>query len=281
MNYKLLRPGDGFPSKTPWLRGEVKRLQRTLTEAGYPAGADGYFGSDTEKNLKAFQEDHRLKADGIAGPRVHKALRPHWLKAIAPLLGAIERVLKHFRGDLDWVHLLEGHKGRPYWPKGSSGVTLDPGIDLGYIEPTLFGKLYGGALTEPQMAAVRKAMGLRGKAASAALQASHTLQSVRVSERQAEEIMPYAAKPYWFNIAHRFPSLIQPDTPSAVQTAMLSLAYNRGAGNPALEQLRAPIDAGDWHKLAALIGAMQQSHALEGVRKRRRWEEALIRSGIV
>ncbi len=46
------------------LRGEpVKRLQEKLG-----VDADGIFGGGTEKALKAYQTEHNLAADGIAGP---------------------------------------------------------------------------------------------------------------------------------------------------------------------------------------------------------------------
>ena len=42
----------------------VKRLQAKLG-----IGADGIFGSGTEKAVRDFQKSHGLAADGIAGPR--------------------------------------------------------------------------------------------------------------------------------------------------------------------------------------------------------------------
>lgn len=54
---------------------EVKRLQQALNERGYDAGAeDGIFGTKTREALKRFQEDNKLKADGILGPESQKAL---------------------------------------------------------------------------------------------------------------------------------------------------------------------------------------------------------------
>lgn len=49
----------------------VKEMQKLLTKAGYSLpkfGADGDFGAETLKALKAFQKDHGLKADGKCGP---------------------------------------------------------------------------------------------------------------------------------------------------------------------------------------------------------------------
>lgn len=46
----------------------VEELQLNLSRVGYLTNIDGEFGSDTRNNLKAFQADHSLKADGIYGP---------------------------------------------------------------------------------------------------------------------------------------------------------------------------------------------------------------------
>jgi len=63
---------------------------------------------------------------------------------------------------------------------------------------------------------------------------------------------------------------------ATVQTVLLSLAYNRGSQNGALQILGDPLAAGDWREVARLVGGMQQNHDLVGIRKRRRWEAALI-----
>ena len=51
--------------------GFVEEMQRLLIKAGYELpkyGADGDFGNETLKALKAFQKDHGLKVDGKCGP---------------------------------------------------------------------------------------------------------------------------------------------------------------------------------------------------------------------
>lgn len=51
---------------------EVESAQNILMVAGYELpkfGADGVFGDETETVVKAFQEDHGLKSDGIIGPK--------------------------------------------------------------------------------------------------------------------------------------------------------------------------------------------------------------------
>ena len=59
---------------------------------------------------------------------------------------------------------------------------------------------------------------------------------------------------------------------------LLSLAYNRGAQNQALDLLEDPLATGNWTTVADIIGGMQQDHSLAGIRLRRRLEAALIRS---
>lgn len=53
----------------------VKQLQQKLTSLGYNTkGTDSIFGINTEKALRKFQADHKLKPDGIVGPVTKKAL---------------------------------------------------------------------------------------------------------------------------------------------------------------------------------------------------------------
>lgn len=63
---ETLRPGD---------TGElVQYLQRQLTDVGYSAQDDGEFGSFTEAQLRAFQEDASIPSDGVAGQETWAAL---------------------------------------------------------------------------------------------------------------------------------------------------------------------------------------------------------------
>ena len=199
-------------------------------------------------------------------------------------------VLPGFRGDIGWIHKQEGHRGWPYWPGGASGVTLDPGVDLGSADPELVLGGYRPHLSSQELSAVEAVMGIRGEDAKRVLGISisrttdETLQSVRISRTTATEIFPHVARSYWEAIQARFKGLHHAWTdvavPAEVHTAMLSLAYNRGAHNKALKVLKPAIAEGDWGKLADLVGAMQQNHSLEGVRVRRRAEGELIRSAL-
>lgn len=53
---------------------DVRDLQEVLSALGYPIARDGVFGRQTEAALRAFQRDHGLSMDGIAGPLTRQAL---------------------------------------------------------------------------------------------------------------------------------------------------------------------------------------------------------------
>lgn len=191
-----------------------------------------------------------------------------------------------FRGDLAWIHREEGHAGTAYWPgtaancaSNASGVTLDPGLDLGHADLRLL-DLYREILTPAQLYACRQAAGKTGCAARRHLAGDQVLRSIRFSEAEAVAVMPYLAAPYWAALVRRWPVLDDLDVPEEVQTAFLSLGYNRGPGNPRLGVLDASVRRKAWIAVAAAVGAMQQQHPLAVIRGRRRREAALIRQGI-
>jgi putative chitinase len=64
--HQVIHPGDHNP--------QVQSLQQLLSRLGYrdpnghPLAADGDFGRNTEHAVRAFQRDHGLQVDGVAGP---------------------------------------------------------------------------------------------------------------------------------------------------------------------------------------------------------------------
>lgn len=64
----IISSGSGSFKKESGFSASVRRMQTKLNRLGYDCGtADGYFGSNTEKQVKAFQSDHGLSPDGYAG----------------------------------------------------------------------------------------------------------------------------------------------------------------------------------------------------------------------
>jgi len=252
---------------------EVRSLQRLLDLDQI----DGMFGPGTERAVKRLQKGRGLAQDGIVGPKTWEALGPFVpLSSVDAPAG-----LGTFHGDLDWVHRWEGHAGKPYWPGGRSGVTLDPGFDLRYQTEESLRRHYS-ILRTPQLAVLSACLGLRGHAARDHLRGSpetrdeSVLRGIRISRATADAIFPHVAVEYWQPITKRFRVLDHPDTPGSVQTAMLSLSYNRGPGNKDLQALVNPLATKNWIWLAEVIGGMQQDHPLPGIRQRRRAESELI-----
>lgn len=71
---------------SPALTGlDVLELQERLEELGYgPLAKDGVYGSETVAAVRAFQRDHGLAADGVAGPLTWQALGAGSAPASAP-----------------------------------------------------------------------------------------------------------------------------------------------------------------------------------------------------
>ena len=272
----LLRQKDGLSSGRVWLGSVVKNVQLGLIQAGHPMKTDGQFGPGTLGAVKTFQLNRGLTEGEIVDKSTWNALDNDLQAATAAHTAQVARLLEGFDGDLDWVHQKEGHQGRPYWPGGESGVTLDPGVDLGHASSDLIEELYRSILSEAEMSALREVFGIQGNAANAALKASPVIQAIRVSSDQALEVMPHAAKSYWDAIRGRFDPLSREGTPPSVKTALLSLAYNRGSRNEGLQPLGEPMQSGQWGDAARIIGSMQQDHKLEGIRIRRRQEGLII-----
>ena len=142
-------------------------------------------------------------------------------------------MLNKFTGDLHWVHAREGHAGKPYWPGGQSGVTLDPGVDLGYIDESVFYEMYEDMMNEKQIADVEKILGVKGDQANRMLPGLRSLMKFRISRFQAKHIFPYVADDYWVGALSRWPGLLI--APPCVHTVILSLVYNRGVDNRHLD----------------------------------------------
>jgi hypothetical protein len=197
----------------------------------------------------------------------------------------MQESLTDFRGSTAWIHAREGSGleayGRSaYWPGGQSGVTLDPGFDLGYQTGERLRSYYDPTLTERELAACASVIGLRRQAAKAALHSDtderEVLRGIEIPKDRQQALFAVVAVPYWERICERFPALRDKCTPSPVQTVLLSLAYNRGPNNSDLATLAGPLASESWDEVGWQISQMQQNHDLNAIRLRRRREGALV-----
>jgi GH24 family phage-related lysozyme (muramidase) len=261
-------------------RDAVGKLQDALKRLGYYRHKiDGDFGPKTEDAVCQLQLGAALEVDGIVGPITWAVIEEKLPVADPPEVELPSWVLDGFEGDADWIHKWEGHAGKPYWPGGASGVTVDPGVDLGHIGGDLisiFRDLYGDYLSEDQLDSLLASRGLKGIEAREYLEDDNNtvLHSIRISRAEAGEIFPYALDPYWDATMRRFPSVLT--APPVVHTVMTSLAYNRGPYNPRTSVLRDPLERQDYETLGSVIKSMQQNHQLRGIRRRRKAEGRLI-----
>ncbi|MCG6907434.1 MAG: TIR domain-containing protein [Desulfobacteraceae bacterium] len=184
-----------------------------------------------------------------------------------------------FRGDLGFLLRWEGHAGELRL-KGVS-VQIDPATDLATANPETIRDRYAFILTPDELEAVLSLVGLRGAAVKTAWKANPILQRIRLAPTDVARLVPEVAAPVWQKLVSRFPSLGADATPGNVQTALLSLAFNLGAGNRVWETLSEPILRSDWAAAADVVAsiARQGPHTrYPGLERRRDEEAALLRA---
>jgi GH24 family phage-related lysozyme (muramidase) len=183
-----------------------------------------------------------------------------------------------FRGDLDFLIRFEGHAGTVKLIGNS--VFIDPATDLAFVDRETIEKRYEMLLTPDELDAVLRLVKLKGEPAKQAWTANPILERVRFAEADVARLVPEVAAPFWRQLVARFPSLADDSTPPAAQTALLSLAFNRGMSKRVWGGLADPIARGDWPAAAAAVDAMagEPMHTrFPGLQKRRHQEAALLR----
>lgn len=256
----VLREGDAGRA--------VVHVQHLLASLGYRLSVNERFDAATAAATEAYQRSAGLVPDRAVGPITRRAL-------LADVSSLAESALAGWRGRLGFTSGHEGHRGYPYWPGGASGVTLDPGFDLGRNSQARLLYVYGGLLQATELAVLSTALSVRGPAARE-LARSPALRAIRIESDAAGLRLPAIAGPLWSEIVPACRRLLEPATPSAVHTVLLSLAYN--AGSDDVLRLRETVQAGAWESLAAQLEAMHASQP--ALARRRRAEAALLRAAL-
>lgn len=206
-----------------------------------------------------------------------------------------------FRGNLAWVHNEEGSGLKSYGtsvyypdsrkqPRTKSGVTIDPGLDLGNAAPTLIKEVLNyyneqGLLTVAQYKRLMLAVGFTKADAIEWMEENEWAfkpgkpGGVRFAVRDKHALFVlenYTADDYWIPLVKAMPRLkaIKENyVAEAVHTALLSQSYNRGY-YATIETCRKFVEIGDFGGMAFAIKGLKQS--TESSRGRRRREAALI-----
>jgi GH24 family phage-related lysozyme (muramidase) len=118
----------------------------------------------------------------------------------------------------------ESFVGRPYWPGGFSGVSLDPGYDLGQHTASAFTSDWSPYLPQAAVDALLCAIGVRGQGAGNMIP---TLGSIPIPQTAAMRVFTADSLPqYEQELIDCMPGADQ--LPADVFGALTDLVYNRG-----------------------------------------------------
>jgi GH24 family phage-related lysozyme (muramidase) len=178
----------------------------------------------------------------------------------------------------------EGLDQPSQWPKGSSGITIGIGYDLGFVTEDQFEEDWSPFLSGDEIGRLKNVIGLSGDEAA---QRASEFGDIRIKRPDAEQVFKERTLPlYSQRTEDAFPGLDQ--LPAAVQGALVSLVFNRGAGMTGdsrreMRAVRDAVAAGDLQEIANQIRAMKrlwEGKGLGGLLKRRDAEADLVESAI-
>lgn len=193
--------------------------------------------------------------ENASGPRLEMVLRAH------------EAVIPGFTGSLALLIWEEGWAGKPYQPTISSGLTIDPGIDLSAQTDFTLRRFAEGVFSPAEIEALRGCLGIRGKPV---WQKMMQLPPLKWTPSQAGLMISRLFPIYWAQARVFVPGL--ETAPAPVQTAVASLIWNRGLGVLSLSMRAALL--GDWPWLLWQWEQMGSNPA------RRKREVAYLRKGL-
>lgn len=177
------------------------------------------------------------------------------------------------------------------WPAGASGPTLAVGYDCGYVTAAEAQADWSGIVDDATLAQILRAVGLRGSAAEAFVNANRS--AVTITWPQAESEFKAREVPKWLDRCRA--ALPNFDLlPGECQGSIFSLTYNRGQGgytvsaadDPAgryreMRAIRADMIAKDFAAIPAQILSMQRLWPRGGdLWNRRAHEAALFQKGL-
>jgi hypothetical protein len=190
----------------------------------------------------------------------------------------------------DFLIKVEDVPQHPYWPQGTSGVTLGVGWDAGYHSRAELKEMWA-ALGPDVLARIEEAAGKKGRAAQALIP---ELRVIEIPRSVSIQVLTRSLNEHYYPfVLQLFPGLER--LPAEVQVVFISVVFNRGAsmgGDPdwktakevdrrwEMRRLRVDVEDADMFAIYAHLGTMKRLWETSGPRGlglRRRDEQALIR----
>jgi len=175
----------------------------------------------------------------------------------------------------------EKHYTHFEWPEGASGPTIGIGYDCGYVTQAEAEKDWEGIVSEETIAAIKRACGIKGEAAHQWVRAHGG--SVTITWDEAMLEFTTREVPKWVSRVKAYLKNTDKLSPTSLG-ALVSLAYNRGAGvfvDPGARYaegraIRAHMAAGNFAAIPHDILSMQRLWPRGGDLWRRRAHEAAL-----
>jgi len=260
---------------------DVTNAQSLLNRNGAIIDPDGDFGGGTEDAVREFQAIRGIPVTGIIDSVTWKGLRA----LSEPSRDIPARAVSFIGREEVGSRRLYDMSQRPTWPGGASGVTIGVGYDLGY--QTTFDADWAGLLIAPQLAALRKWVGLRGQAAAAGPAA---LVDITIPWNAAWTVFIGRSLPQSVGDT-RNAFFRSTDMSRLCFGVLVSLVYNRGTSmtdsvsNPGnrkeMREIRDAVAIGRLSDIPSLLRAMKRLWPEpNGLRDRREREAKLFEIGL-
>lgn len=200
-----------------------------------------------------------------------------------------------YEGSIQWVYNEEGSGAKTYGcsvyfpdsltnPKTQSGVTIDPGFDLGQPDLGTLNRILNiyilhDVLNKKLVDRLKSAVGNKGIYAALWFKENgrHFKHNFSVPQHIALNVLEDITAPeYWKPLVKAMPKLLRiksPQIKKAVHTALLSMSYNRGWEKTIL-LTKEFIEVGNYDGLAKKISNVR--HSLKSLTDRRKREASLI-----
>lgn len=244
-------------AQTAELRGLLQRVDRLVAQAAAQPGG--------RSRIERLEQERRALAE-----RLERSTLEHQ-RRLAEAIG--------YRGGFDFLQRWEGNVGGVSLER--DGATIDPQTFLRQARPEVMRSRYEFILTPDELDGVLALVGQQGDAALTAWRAHPALCRIRLQPADVARLVPEVAGEFWLQLIRRHPAVADPALTPAMQSALLSLAYNTGAGSRYVATAVAALAERNPAQLADVIEHLMDEHPLAQrfpvLLLRRRGEANLIR----